>query len=75
MCKCSDEFAYYPVKLMAIRFLDIALVCEYKDDTKMAALTAAKAVQVKQDSQGVDFAEYAKYAAVLQRIEGKLQKA
>jgi hypothetical protein len=39
---------------------------------RMAALTAAKAVQVKRDCQGVDFAEYAKYAAVLQRVETKL---
>jgi hypothetical protein len=43
----------------------------------MAALTAAKAVEVKKACQGADFPEYVKYAAVLERINTKLaqQKA
>jgi hypothetical protein len=58
--------------MILFRFLDIALVCELKGDVKMAELTAAKAAQVKLDCQGADFPEYARYAAVLQRIKMKL---
>jgi hypothetical protein len=38
----------------------------------MAAVTAGKAVEIKKDCQGMNFPEYAKYAAVLERIETKL---
>jgi hypothetical protein len=54
------------------RFLDIALVCEYNNDLRMAAVTAGKAVEIKKDCQGEDFPEYTKYVAVLERIETKL---
>jgi len=61
-------------QLMCYRFLDIALVCEFNNDLKMAALTAAKAVQVKKDCQGEDFPEYGKYVDVLRRIKSKLSQ-
>lgn len=54
------------------RFLDLALVCELKGDLKMAEVTAAKAVEVKQDCQGDDFPEFGKYEEVLKRIRVKL---
>jgi hypothetical protein len=57
---------------MSYRFLDIALVCEFHGDFKMAALTATKAVQTKKDCQGDDFPEFSRYAHVLQRIMAKL---
>lgn len=63
------------VKLTRYRFLDMALVCELKGDIKMALVTASKAVQVKKDCQGTDFPEYAKYAAVLERLNSKWQFA
>jgi hypothetical protein len=61
------------VELTRYRFLDMALVCEFKGDIKMALVTASKAVQVKKDCQGADFPEYAKYAAVLERLNMKWQ--
>jgi hypothetical protein len=54
------------------RFLDIALVCEFHGDFKMAVFTATKAVQTKKDCQGDDFPEFAKYMNVLQRNQMKL---
>jgi hypothetical protein len=56
-------------------FLDIALVCEFRRDFKMAALTAEKAVQFKRDAQGADYPDYDKYAGVLERIKAKLSEA
>jgi hypothetical protein len=53
-------------------FLDIALICEFKGDYRMAGLTATKAVQVKKDCQGDDFPEYARYVEVLRRVRAKL---
>lgn len=59
------------------RYLDIALVCEFHGDLRMATLAAAKAVQVKKDCQGVDYPDYSKYADVLRRMQSKMaqQKA
>ncbi|KAF1935876.1 SET domain-containing protein [Clathrospora elynae] len=53
-------------------FLDIALVCEFKGDFKMAEVAAARAVHAKKDCQGADFPDYDKYANVLHRIKDKL---
>jgi soluble cytochrome b562 len=58
--------------LTSSRFLDMALVCEFHGDMKMAALTATKAVQTKKECQGNDFPEFTKYVDVLQRIKAKL---
>ncbi|KAH7092354.1 hypothetical protein FB567DRAFT_588641 [Paraphoma chrysanthemicola] len=55
-------------------FLDIALVCEVKDDVGMAARAIAKAVRVKRDCQGTDFPDIRRYKEVLQRIAAKLAK-
>jgi hypothetical protein len=60
------------MRLTSSRFLDMALVCELRGDVKMAALTAAKAVQVKKDCQGADFPEFRRYNDVFQRIKVKL---
>ncbi|KAH9866126.1 hypothetical protein J1614_008690 [Plenodomus biglobosus] len=57
---------------LASVFLDIALVCELKQEFKYARLAAIKAVQTKKDCQGEDFPEFPKYADVLHRIETKL---
>jgi hypothetical protein len=54
------------------RFLDIALICEFHGDFKMAAVTGRKAVQAKKDCQGSDFPEFARYVHVLQRVKAKL---
>ncbi|KAF2851701.1 SET domain-containing protein [Plenodomus tracheiphilus IPT5] len=57
---------------LASVFLDIALVCELKDEFKFAKIAAVKAVQTKRDCQGEDFPEFPNYVDVLHRIEQKL---
>jgi hypothetical protein len=54
------------------RFLDIALICEFRGDIKMAELVAARAVETKKNCQGADFPNYARYAEVLSRIRSKM---
>jgi hypothetical protein len=55
-------------------YLDIAVVCEHKDDLKMAEKVAAKAVKIKKDCQGADFPNFYRYTDVLDRIKAKLGK-
>jgi hypothetical protein len=50
-------------------FLDIALVCEFNGDLKMGVLAGDKALQIKKDSQGVDFPDFKRYAGVVERIK------
>jgi hypothetical protein len=57
--------------LTLTRILDIALICEYKGDVKMAEVAATKAVEVKRDCQGSDFPNYVRYAHVLTRLRAK----
>jgi hypothetical protein len=61
----------YTARLASV-YLDIALVCEVRGDGKMAAVTAAKAVQIKRECQGEDFPEYARYEGVLRRMRAGL---
>ncbi|KAI8943141.1 hypothetical protein NX059_001171 [Plenodomus lindquistii] len=57
---------------LASVFLDIALVCELKNEFRFAKMAAIKAVETKRDCQGEDFPEFPKYVDVLRRIETKL---
>lgn len=58
--------------IVCCSFLDLALVCEQKGDLKMAEMTAKKAIEVKQDSQGEDYPDLGKYEEVLKRIKMRL---
>ncbi|KAF2126718.1 SET domain-containing protein [Dothidotthia symphoricarpi CBS 119687] len=59
------------VRLASV-FLDIALVCEFNSDFKMAGAAAARACEIKKLSQGTDFPDYKRYVEVVQRVEAKL---
>lgn len=58
--------------LTVISYLDIAVICEHKDDLKMAEAAATKAVEVKKGCQGEDFPNFGRYTEVLERIKVKM---
>ncbi|XPT01672.1 hypothetical protein M3J09_010802 [Ascochyta lentis] len=55
-------------------FLDIALVCELNDDFKMGVQAGEKALQIKKDSQGIDFPDFKRYAEAVERIKASRRR-
>ena len=69
-CSCG----YRSAKLTYNRFLDIAIICEYKGDIQMARVAATKAVEVKRNCQGTDFPNFYRYEEVLRLVQPKIKK-
>lgn len=73
MAVMLQEEGFWDARLAGV-FLDIALVCEVNGDLKMGVLASEKAVEIKKDSQGIDFADFKRYAEVVERIKANRRR-
>lgn len=60
--------------LIVLRYLDLALICEQRDDLPNARLCSRKAVKMKLVCQGADFPDVDRYVGVAQRMQKKLDR-